>query len=104
MAESSDDEAVRGIAEMAGLEYFPPRLIDTRRGELAHLLPESVARACNVILQPSNGTGVKLLMSNPLDFETIDRVRFHVGRPVILALASDRAIRESIERVYGKSG
>jgi hypothetical protein len=41
-------------------------------------------------------------MSDPLDFETVDKVRFHIGQPVMVALASDQAIRESIERVYGK--
>ena len=102
MAARSDDDAVRALAEMAGLEYFPPGRIDTRR-ELADLMPESVARACKILLQTASGAALKLLMSDPLDFETIDRVRFHVGRPVVLALASDRAILESIERVYGKS-
>jgi type IV pilus assembly protein PilB len=102
MAENSDEERARATARMAGLEYFPPRLIDTRR-ELADLMPESAARACNVLPQPSSGKALKVLMSDPLDFEAIDRVRFHCGRPVELAMASLRSIREAIDRVYGTS-
>jgi hypothetical protein len=74
MAEGSDEKAVRALAAISGLEYFPPRLIDTRRGDLANLLPESVAREYNDFLQPSTEAGVKLLMIDPLDFESIIRV------------------------------
>jgi type IV pilus assembly protein PilB len=105
MAENSEEEAMRAKARMCGLEYVPPRLIDTRR-ELADLMPESVARECNVLAQPSSGTVLNVLMSDPLDFETIDRVRFccgRRGRSIEMALASHRAIQESIDRVYGTS-
>jgi type IV pilus assembly protein PilB len=102
MAENSDEAAVRAKAVMHGLEFVPAGLIDTRR-ELADLMPESLARACSVLPQPSSGTALKVLISDPLDFETIDRVRFHCGRPVDVALASHRAIQDSIDRVYGPS-
>jgi type IV pilus assembly protein PilB len=99
MAENSDEDAIRARARMHGLEYVPVQGIDTRR-ELAELMPESVARACHVLPQPSNGIALKFLISDPLDFETIDKVRFCCGRPVELALASQKAIQESINRVY----
>lgn len=100
MEENSEEKAAIAKARMHGLEYVPPRLIDTRP-ELADLLPESVARACNVLPQPSRGTALKVLFSDPLDFETIDKLRFHCGRPIEVALATDRAIQKSIDRVYG---
>jgi hypothetical protein len=46
---------------------------------------------------------LKVLISDPLDFESVDEVRFYCGRPVYLALASEQAIRESIDQVYGTS-
>jgi type IV pilus assembly protein PilB len=100
MADSSDEETVRALARMHGLEYVPPRLIDTRRS-LAELMPESVARECGVLPQPSFARALKVLISDPLDFETMDRIRFCCGRPIDIALAPLRAIQESIDRVYG---
>jgi type IV pilus assembly protein PilB len=102
MAENSEEKAVRAKARMHGVEYVPPRLIDTRR-DLAELMPESVARASNVLPQPPSGTVLKVLISDPLDFETIDTVRFYCSRQINVALASHRAIQESIDRVYGTS-
>jgi len=102
MAADSDEKTIEAKARMHGLEYVPPWFIDTHR-ELADLMPESVARACNVLPQPSSGTAVKILISDPLDFEAIDQVRFYCGRQVDLALASHRAIQKSIDRVYETS-
>lgn len=99
MAENSDEADARAKARMCGLEYVPPRLIQTRH-ELADLLPESVARACHVVPQPSSESALNILISDPLDFEAIDQVRFATGRPVDVALASHRAIQEAIDRVY----
>jgi type IV pilus assembly protein PilB len=102
LAENSDEADVRAKAGMYGLEYVPPRLIDTRQ-DLAGLLPESVAKACHVLPQPSSESALKILISDPLDLEAIDQVRFVAGRPVDVALASRRAIQESIDRVYQTS-
>jgi type IV pilus assembly protein PilB len=102
MAENSDEADTRAKARMHGLEYVPPRLIQTR-DELASLLPESVARACHVLPQPLSEASLKILISDPLDFEAIDQVRFAADRPVDLALASRRAIQESIDRIYRMS-
>jgi len=100
MAANSEENAARAKARVLGLEYVPPRLIDTRRN-LADLMPELVARACNVLPQPSRGTVLKVLFSDPLDFETIDKVRFYCGCQIDVSLTTYRAIQESIERVYG---
>ncbi len=102
MNEKPDEDTIRAKALMHGLEYVPLRLIDTGR-HLADLLPELVARECHVLPQLASARELRLLMSDPLDFETIDRVRFHCGRKVHVALASHRAIEESIDRVYGTS-
>ena len=99
MPEDSDEKAVEAKALMHGLEYVPPRFIGTHR-HLARLLPESVARAGNVLPQPSSGTALKILTSDLLDFEAIDRVRFACGRQVEVALASHQAIHEALDRVY----
>jgi type IV pilus assembly protein PilB len=102
MPESSEEEDASALAQMHGLEYVAPRLINTRP-ELADVFPEQFARAHNVVPQPSGGAVLNILMSDPLDFETIDRARFLSGRQIRVALASRGAIREAIERVYRRS-
>jgi type IV pilus assembly protein PilB len=102
MPESSEEKVASALARMHGLEYVAPRLIDTRR-ELADVIPEQLARAHNVLPQPSRGAVLNVLLSDPLDFETIDRARFLSGREIRVALASRGAIQEAIERVYRRS-
>jgi hypothetical protein len=63
-------------------------------------VPESIARTFNILAQPSSGTMLRVLFSDPLDFEAMDAVRFYCGRPIEMALTTHRAIQESIERVY----
>ena len=88
------------MAENSEEEELPARLIDTR-SDLADLMPEAIARECNVLPQPRRGTTLRILMSNSFDFDTIDRVTFCCGGPVEVALATGRAIREAIDQVYG---
>jgi hypothetical protein len=102
MSDNADEEAIRAKARLWGLEYVPPRLIDSRR-ELSGLIPESIARAFQVLPQPSSGIALKVLFCDPLNFEAIDAVRFSSGRQIEMALATDRAIQESIDRVYETS-
>ena len=100
---------------MHGLEYVAPGFIDTHR-ELADLLPESVARACNALPQPSSGTALKVLITDPLDFEAIDLVDLIAGtevevgdrvvgtleEPVDPAVAGQDIGRAAV--VYGRTG
>ncbi len=102
MKDNTEEMSAKTRAQMHGLEYVRPRLIETRRN-LAELMPESIARACVVLPQPSRGTVLKVLFSDPLDFEAIDAVRFYCGRPIEMALATRQAIQESIDHVYDTS-
>ncbi len=101
MVEDSEEDAMRAKARMHGIEYVPPQFIDAGR-YLSHLIPEAVARSLNVVPWQAAQAGkvLKVLISDPMDFEAIDKVRFYWGGPIDVALASLRAIRESIDRVY----
>ncbi len=57
MAESSDAEAQRALAEMARLKTC--RCGSLTPDESTDLLPESVARERKVLAQPSRGAGLK---------------------------------------------
>ncbi len=84
-----------------GIEYIHPRLIDTSPG-VAALLPESLARECNILSQGMKGRVLTVLIDDPDDFASMDRLRFTLSCSEIrFAQSSRRAIQEAIERVYG---
>lgn len=100
MIDDAEERAMKQKADQFGVGYVHPRLIDTSR-HLAAFLPDPLARACHVLPQGMRGDWLTVLMSDPNDFETVDRLRFELDRPIDVALASRTAIRDAIERMYG---
>jgi type IV pilus assembly protein PilB len=99
---ASGEDVARAMAEQHGLEYvslsevaIPPSVVE--------LVPESVARE-NAILPLSESDGdLKVIVSDPLDYETFDKLRFILNRQVSIVLAPREAILESINRYYGQT-
>jgi hypothetical protein len=99
MTQDAEEAAMRAKAHQHGLEYVAPRLIETCRN-WADLMPEELARETDTLPQGLAGPALKVLISDPLDFETIDVLRFRLGRPIEVALALQGAIREATDRLY----
>ncbi len=74
---------------------IPPSVIE--------LVPESLARENLVMPLAQENGAIKVIMHNPLDFETIDKLRFVLNREIEVALAPKEAIVEAINRYYGSS-
>jgi type IV pilus assembly protein PilB len=88
----------------SGMDYIHPRLIVTRP-EVAALLPEAVVRENNVLSQGVEGGVLTILISDPNDFDTMDKLRFILSSrcwpEIRFALSSRRGIQEAIAKVYG---
>jgi type IV pilus assembly protein PilB len=95
------DEVMLAVAEEHGLEY-----IDLREEEVANdiieLMPESVARENVVLPYRADGGQLTVLISNPRDVDTMEKLRFILNRDIRIALAPRPAILESINRLYGQ--
>ena len=66
------------------------------------LMPESVARE-NVVLPISESDGrLKILMCDPSDVDTTEKLRFILNRDVTPALAPKTKILDAINRMYGQ--
>jgi len=99
---ATGEEVTRAMAEQHGLEYIdlgdvviPPAIIE--------LVPESVARE-NAILPLAEEDGqLKVIASDPDDFETFEKLRFILNRRIEVALAPREAILEAINRHYGQT-
>ena len=74
---------------------IPPSVVE--------LVPESVARE-NFILPMSEEDGsLKVIVSDPLDYDTLEKLRFILNRNVEIALAPRESIQEAINQHYGQT-
>ena len=94
---------MKAKAEQYGMAFVELREIEIP-ASVIELVPESLARENIVMpLAQENGT-IKVIMHDPMDFETIDKLRFVLNREIeVVALAPKEAIVEAINRYYGSS-
>jgi len=94
------EDIMKAKAEQHGLQFvalqeveIPPSVIE--------LVPESLARE-NIVMPLAQGNGsIRVIMHNPLDFETIDKLRFVLNREIEVSLAPKESILEAINKYYG---
>src|SRR6516165_6814525 len=94
------DDIMKAKAEQHGLPFVELREIEIPPSVI-ELVPESLARE-NIVMPLAQESGsIKVIMHNPMDFETIDKLRFVLNREIEVALAPKEAIVEAINRYYG---
>ena len=99
---ATGDEAMMAVAQEHGLDFvnlkevvIPPSVVE--------LVPESVARE-NAVLPLSEDDGaLRVIVSDPYDVETLDKLRFILDRKVDITLAPRESILEAINRYYGQT-
>ncbi len=98
---ATGDEVMRAIAQEHGLEFvdlnevvIPPSVVE--------LVPESVARENAILPMAEDDGALKVIVSDPLDLDTFEKLRFILNRKVDIALAPRENILESINRHYGQ--
>jgi type IV pilus assembly protein PilB len=95
------DEVMRALAADHGLEYVDLGSADIPN-DVIELMPESVARENVVLPYIDDGSQLTVLISNPRDVDTMDKLRFILNRDIRIALATRASILESINRLYGQ--
>jgi type IV pilus assembly protein PilB len=96
------DDIMKAKAEQHGLPFIELREIEIPPS-VVELVPESLARENNVMPLAAEGGTIKVIMHDPMDFETIDKLRFVLNKEIDVALAPKEAIVESINKYYGGS-
>jgi type IV pilus assembly protein PilB len=99
---ATGEEVTRAMAEQYGLTYvnlsevaIPPSVVE--------LVPESVARE-NAVIPLAEGEGrLTVIMSDPNDYDTRDKLQFILNRQIDTALAPRESILEAINRYYGQT-
>src|SRR5215467_9492607 len=98
---ATSDDVMRAVAQEHGLDFvnlnevvIPPSVVE--------LLPESVARENAVLpLAEDDGT-LRVIMSDPSDYDTREKLVFILNRKIEIALAPREMILEAINKHYGQ--
>src|SRR5690348_15660363 len=96
------EQIMTAIAEFHGLQFIDLTEV-TIPAAVVELVPESVARE-NVVLPLSQDNGaLKIIMSDPSDFDTVQKLQFILNKDIQPVLAPREQIVEAINRHYGRS-
>ena len=99
---ASPDEVMKAMARQHGLDFVNVKDVQIPQS-VVELVPESVARENCVLPFAEEDGGLRVLIADPNDVETLDKLRFILDRRISIALAPREAIREAINRYYGQT-
>ena len=99
---ATPEQIMKAKAEQHGMDYVDLSEVEIPAGVI-ELIPESLARENFVMPMSQEGGSIKVIMHDPLNFETIEKLRFVLNREINMALAPKEAIVEAINRYYGSS-
>jgi type IV pilus assembly protein PilB len=95
-------EVMSAIAEFHGMQFvnlseitIPPSVVE--------LVPESVARENVVLPLSQEGGTLKIILSDPSDFDTLQKLQFILNKDLHPVLAPREQIVEAINRHYGQT-
>ena len=98
---ATGDEVMRAMAKEHGLDFvdlnevvIPPSVVE--------LVPETVARENAILPMAEEEGALKVIVSDPLDFDTFEKLRFILNRKFEIALAPREHDPGSINRHYGQ--
>ncbi len=95
-------EVMQAVAEHFGVQFVDLTDLEIPKAVI-ELVPESVARE-NIVLPLSlDGNQLKIITSDPANYETIQKLQFILNKDVIPVLAIQEQIQEAINRNYGQT-
>ncbi len=99
---AADDDMSRALAEIYGYQFVDLDNLSINEA-IIELCPESIARENTVIpIREDFDGNLVFAMSNPIDLETIEKLRFILNRHIETVLATPDAIVEAINHFYGQ--
>ena len=98
----SPEDVARALAEQHDLRFYDLDTIDIPK-QVIELVPEQLAKEKIVVPVSLNGRTLTVAMSNPLDLEIVDSLRFQTSLAIEVAVASERQIKAALEKVWGVS-
>ena len=94
---ADEEDVTKALASQYDMEY-----IDLERNVVApsetDLIPEDLIRRHLVLPMGSEGGRIKVIITDPLDLETLDMLQFRLGKELAPALASKSKLRAFIDQ------
>src|SRR6202163_3267087 len=95
-------EVMSAIAEFHGLQFVDLTEVTIPQA-VVELVPESVARENFVLPMAQENGALKIIMSDPSDFDTVQKLQFILNKDIQPVLAPKEQIIEAINRHYGQT-
>jgi len=95
-------DVMSAIAEFHGLEFIDLNEVQIPQ-PVIDLVPESVARENYVLPMAQENGALKIIMSDPSDFDTVQKLQFILNKDIQPVLAPREQIIEAINRHYGQT-
>jgi type IV pilus assembly protein PilB len=98
---ASGDDVMRAVAQEHGRDFID--LTEVQIAEsVIELVPESVARENAILPLAEEDDALKVIISDPYDIDTIEKLRFILNRRIEIALAPRDRILEAINKYYSQ--
>jgi type IV pilus assembly protein PilB len=98
----TQEQVMKAIAEFNGLQFVDLTEV-TIPASVVEQVPESVARENGIMPYSLEDGQMKVVISDPTDMETVDKLRFVLNKEIQPLLAPREQIVEAINRHYGQS-
>jgi type IV pilus assembly protein PilB len=95
------EEVVQAMAKQHGMRFVDLSAIKIPES-VVELVPEAVARENSVLPLSLEDDTLTVVLSDPFDLETIEKLRFILNRRIETVLAPKEAIQAAINRHYGQ--
>jgi type IV pilus assembly protein PilB len=99
---ATQEQVISAIAEASGLQFIDLTNV-TVPAAVIELVPESVARENVVLPLAQDGSILKIIMADPSDFDTVQKLQFILNKDITAVIAAREQIIEAINRHYGQT-
>jgi type IV pilus assembly protein PilB len=99
---ASQKEVMAAVAEFHNLQFVDLDTVEIPKAVI-ELVPESVARENSVLPLSLEGTTLKIITSDPSNYDTMQKLQFILNKDIQPVLADQEHIREAINRHYGQT-
>lgn len=97
---ATSEQVAQALAKQFHMPYIDLNSIDIPDDVVA-MVPKEVAIEHKIVPIQGRHRVITIAISDPLDFETVDNVRFILNREVETVLATPEAIEDALRRYYG---
>lgn len=97
------DQLVKQLCEILGMEYMSDIPVNDISPDLVRDISINYAKTHEVLPFKDDRTHIRVLVSNPLNYRSLDDLKVIFGKPVHAIVSTSQNLKDAINRVYEKS-